>query len=123
MTNHPSRRPSELNSLLTEGSPGFDSPSGSVLIITIIIIIYIIILIIIIVITIIIMTFNVSDNDTTELKVKSLINFKEQNAIVVILIAPQVCFQHYAWRFSQEKVSLEFCNIECIYFMLLELVL
>ena len=28
---YPSRRPSELNSLLTEGSPGFDSPSGSVL--------------------------------------------------------------------------------------------
>ena len=31
MKTYPSRRPSELNSLLTEGSPGFDSPSGSVL--------------------------------------------------------------------------------------------
>ena len=39
MKTYPSRRPSELNSLLTEGSPGFDSPSGSVLGVIIVIIV------------------------------------------------------------------------------------
>ena len=72
MKSHPSRRPSELNSRLTEGSPGFDSPSGSVLIIStvivLIIVIVILIVIILIIAIIIVIVIFTSDNDTTELR-------------------------------------------------------
>ena len=54
MKSHPSRRTSELNSRLTEGSPGFDSPSGSVLIIVIVIVVVVVMVIVVVIVIVIV---------------------------------------------------------------------
>ena len=63
MKSHPSRRTSELNSRLTEGSPGFDSPSGSVLIIIIVIVVVVVMVIVVVVVVVIVIVTVKCDND------------------------------------------------------------